>query len=428
MKMPANVVMGLQWGDEGKGKVIDILASQADVVVRSQGGNNAGHTVKVGDEVYKFHLMPSAILYKQTLCLVGCGTVMDPKSFVGELDGLQARGVPCDNLRIDPRVHIIMPWHIEIDGLMEDMKGGDDVGTTRKGIGPCYADKADRIGLRFYDLANPQLFREKAAKVGGYKNKLITQYYGGGAMDVDAIIEEYIGYGMRLAPYMDDVSVLAYEAVKAGKKVLFEGAQATLLDLDMGTYPYVTSSHPVAGGVCTGTGIGPTMIDSIIGVGKAYTTRVGKGPFPTELLDNVGDTIRERGAEYGTTTGRPRRTGWFDAVLVRHGVRVNGLTQLAINKLDTLSGLGDLKICVAYRYPDGSTTEHFPPTLEQLQECTPIYETVPGFQEDISKCRRFEELPQACKEYIIALEKLCGCPITMVGVGPARDQVLTRTK
>lgn len=365
--MSANIVIGTQWGDEGKGKVIDILASRADVVVRSQGGNNAGHTVASNGETYKLHLIPSGILYKNTLCLIGAGVVLDPKDLLGEIDDLSKRGISFDNLKIDPRAHIIMPWHIALDGLSEKFRGNKDIGTTHRGIGPTYMDKYERSGLRFYDLVHPDIFREKAKSVGELKNAIITKVYGGEAIDLDAVIEEYIGYGQRLAKYMDDVSVLTYEAKKAGKTILFEGAQATLLDIDFGTYPYVTSSHPLSAGVCTGTGVGPMTIDAIYGVAKAYTTRVGKGPFPTELNDETGDYIRNKGGEFGTITGRPRRTGWFDSVIVRHAVRVNGLSSLVINKLDTLAGLDTLKVCVAYKKPDGTIIKDFPPHLRDLR-------------------------------------------------------------
>ncbi len=424
--MPANVVVGVQWGDEGKGKIIDILASRADVVVRSQGGNNAGHTVENDGEIYKLHLIPSGILYPNTLCLIGSGVVIDPKGILAEIDGLIARGIPCENLRIDPRAHVIMPWHICLDGLSEKFRGKGDIGTTGKGIGPCYMDKAERSGLRMYDLVNPEVFKEKAKTVGELKNKIITAVYDGDAIDIDAVIAEYIGYGERLAKYIDDVSVLAFDALKADKQVLFEGAQGTLLDIDFGTYPYVTSSHPLSGGVCVGSGIGPTEINDVIGVAKAYTTRVGKGPFPTELDCEMGELIRNRGNEFGTTTGRPRRTGWFDAVILRHAVRCNGLTGLAVNKFDTISDIPTLKICVAYKKPNGEITENFPPTLEELEGCEPVYEEVPGFSGDISGCRSYDELPEACKAYIARLEEVCGCPIKMVGVGPSREQNLER--
>lgn len=424
--MPANIVIGTQWGDEGKGKVIDILASRADVVVRSQGGNNAGHTVVSNGQTYKLHLVPSGILYPDTMCLIGAGVVLDPKDFIGELDEMEHRGISTKNLKIDPRAHVVMPWHITLDGLSEKFRGGNDIGTTKRGIGPTYMDKYERCGIRICDLIDPVLFEEKARATGKLKNKIITAVYGGEAHDLDALIAEYKAYGERLKPYVADVSVLTYEAHKAGKTILFEGAQATLLDIDFGTYPFVTSSHPLSGGVCVGTGVGPKMIDNIIGVAKAYTTRVGKGPFPTELFDEIGETIRQRGGEFGTTTGRPRRTGWFDAVIVRHSVRVNGLDGLAINKLDTLSGIGDLKICVGYVKPDGTKLRDFPSSLEELADCQPIYEAFPGFDDDISGCRAFGELPETCRKYIERLEELCECKVCMVGVGPDREQQIER--
>ena len=424
--MSANVVVGVQWGDEGKGKIIDILASRADVVIRSQGGNNAGHTVESNGEVYKLHLIPSGILYKDTLCLIGSGVVVDPKVILEEIDGLKNRGITCDNLRIDPRAHVIMPWHIRLDGLSEKFRGNNDIGTTGRGIGPCYMDKSERSGIRIYDLVHPEIFAENARSAGALKNKIITDVYGGEPVDIEAVIKEYNEYGARLKKYVDDVSVLAYNAVKEDKNVLFEGAQGTLLDLDFGTYPYVTSSHPLSGGVCIGTGVGPTCIDEVIGVAKAYTTRVGKGPFPTELFDDMGDLIRNRGNEFGTTTGRPRRTGWFDSVIVRHAVRCNGLTGLAVNKFDTLSDIDTLKICVAYKKPNGDIITDFPPTLDELEGCVPVYEEVKGFTGDLSKCKSFDELPDDCQAYIRRLEELVECPIVMVGVGPSRQQNLER--
>lgn len=424
--MGTNVVVGLQWGDEGKGKIIDILAQDAEVVVRAQGGNNAGHTVQAGDEVYKLHLIPSGILYKGVDCYIGAGVVIDPKVLLEEIEGLNGRGISCENLYIDPRAHVIMPWHIERDGLMEDWRGDSDLGTTRRGIGPCYMDKVERTGIRMCDLCDENRLYDKIIQVGALKNDINTKVFGGEALDLEAVFLEYKEYGKQLSPRLADASVAAFDAIEADKNVLFEGAQATLLDIDMGTYPYVTSSHPISGGVCVGVGIGPKAIDEVIGVGKAYITRVGKGPFPTELLNDIGDTLREKGHEYGTTTGRPRRTGWFDAVLVRHGVRVNGLTQLAINKLDTLSGFDELKVCVAYQKPDGTIIKNFPPTLEELEDCTPIYETLPGFDGDLSQCTSFEELPEACRNYMTFLEKECGCPITMIGVGPARKDLIRK--
>ncbi len=425
--MSVKVVVGAQWGDEGKGKIIDILASRAQVVVRTQGGNNAGHTIESGGNVFKFHLIPSGILYHDTLCLIGSGVVIDPAVILAEIDDLVKRGILCRNLRIDPRAHVIMPWHIKLDGLEEELRGQSDIGTTRRGIGPCYMDKAERCGIRMYDLCHPDILAEKVKAVGEKKNAILQKLYGQPALSLDDIAAEYAAYGQRLREYLADVSVLTHNACNEGKAVLFEGAQGTLLDLDMGTYPYVTSSHPIAGGVCTGCGIGPTAIDEVIGVAKAYTTRVGKGPFPTELLDEMGETIRQIGHEFGTTTGRPRRVGWFDAVILRHAARTNGLTSLVVNKLDTLSGIGPLKVCVAYQKADGSRISDFPPTIEELAECTPVYEEVPGFEGDFTACRDYSALPQSCKAYIDRLEALVGCPITMVGVGPARDQSLERT-
>jgi adenylosuccinate synthase len=424
--LPSKVVVGAQWGDEGKGKTIDILASRADVVVRAQGGNNAGHTVVNAGEVYKLHLIPSGILYSGTSCLIGCGVVIDPKVILEEIDSLQSRGVNCNNLSIDPRAHVIMPWHIELDGLSEKARGGSDIGTTKRGIGPCYMDKAERCGLRMYDLVHPELLTQKAAAVGEAKNKLIVGVYGGEPLDIAKIIKDYTFYGKRLSQYVADVSVLSFDAIKAGKNVLFEGAQGALLDIDLGTYPYVTSSHPTSGGCCTGSGVGPTCIGEVIGVAKAYTTRVGKGPFPTELEDQTGDFIRTRGNEFGTTTGRPRRTGWFDAVIVRHAVRINGLTSIALNKLDTLSEVKTLKICTAYKLPDGSTTSNFPPTLEELAGCEPVYEEFAGFTGDLSRCKSFDELPETAKQYVLAVEKLIDCKVSMVGIGPGRDQNIER--
>lgn len=424
--MSANIVLGTQWGDEGKGKVIDILASQADVVVRSQGGNNAGHTVASGGETYKLRLIPSGILYKNTLCLIGAGVVLDPKDFLGEIKGMQERGISCENLRIDPRTHIVLPWHITLDGLSEKFRGNNDIGTTKRGIGPTYMDKYERSGIRFYDLVHPEVFAEKARATGKLRNEIITKVFGGEAIDIEAMIKEYAEYGKELKKYMGDVSVLTYESYKAGKNILFEGAQATLLDIDYGTYPFVTSSHPVSGGVCTGVGIGPKMIDEIYGVAKAYTTRVGKGPFPTELFDETGDYIREKGFEYGTNTHRPRRTGWFDSVIMRHAVRVNGITSLAVNKLDTLAGIKALKVCIAYKNANGDIIKDFPPTLEGLDGLTPVYEEFEGFDDDISSCRKFEDLPVACKKYIERLDEICECRIGMIGVGPDREQMIMR--
>lgn len=340
---------------------------------------------------------------------------------------MNARGVTCDNLRIDARADIIMPWHRLLDRLSEEFKAkqtGVNIGTTGRGIGPCYTDKDERIGIRMYDLVHPEVLKKKIKETGELKNLIITKVYGGEACDLDAIYEEYKAYGEKLAKYMDDASVIAFEAYQAGKNVLFEGAQATLLDIDFGTYPFVTSSHPIAGGACVGTGVGPKMIDEVIGVGKSYTTRVGNGPFPTELFDETGDYIRNAGGEFGTVTGRPRRTGWFDAVVARYAVRVNGLTDVVINKIDPLRGLPKLKVCVAYKLKNGETVTEFPANFMDLVDCEPVYEEFDGFTEDITNCRSFDELPATVQAYIRELERIIECPITMLGVGPARDQVM----
>ncbi len=421
--MPAKVVLGAQWGDEGKGKIIDIYANRSDMVVRSQGGNNAGHTVITGGKTYKLHLIPSGILNPKTENIIGPGVVIDPKVLLEEADSLLAAGIGLEKLYIDARAHVIFPWHIELDALSEDARGGSDIGTTRRGIGPAYMDKAERSGIRMHDFVKPEKFEKLARAQCEAKNAVITKVYCGKALDASAIIAEYSEYAARLAPMVRDTTVTVYDAVKAGKKVLFEGAQGTLLDLDMGTYPYVTSSHPVSGGVCVGAGVGPTLIDECVGVAKAYTTRVGKGPFPTELNDEIGEQIRTRGGEFGTTTGRPRRCGWFDAVILRLSVRVNGLTSVVVNKLDTLSGLETLRICTGYTR-GGQPVADFPADLDELEECSPVYMDMPGFDEDITGIRRFEDLPQAAKDYIRELEKQIGCPVFAVGVGPDRSQLI----
>lgn len=421
--MPGKIVLGAQWGDEGKGKYIDIFASQADLVVRSQGGNNAGHTVVVGDKKYKLQLIPSGILYPNCINIIGPGVVVNPKSVLGEMDGLEERGISTKNLFIDARAHCILPWHLELDALSEKARGGDDIGTTKKGIGPTYMDKAERIGVRMHDFVDPERFEAAMTEACERKNKVITGVYGGEPIDIKAVLEEYREYAERLRSHVADTSVMTYEAIKAGKEVLFEGAQGTLLDLDMGTYPYVTSSHPVSGGCCIGSGVGPTAVNEIVGICKSYTTRVGKGPFPTELFDETGDYIRNAGFEFGTVTGRPRRTGWFDAVIARYAVRVNGLTEMVINKIDPLCGLPKLKVCVAYDFKGQRITE-FPANFADLEDCKPIYEEFEGFTEDITACRTFDELPKSVQSYIQSLEEIIGCPVRMLGVGPGRDQVV----
>ena len=425
------VVLGTQWGDEGKGKIIDIEASQAQVVVRSQGGNNAGHTVVAEGQTFKLHLVPSGILYKDARCYVGAGVVMDPVDFLGEIDTLSKQGVSVLDsagdvrLLVDYRAHIIMPWHITLDGLSEEYRGGSDIGTTKRGIGPCYSDKYERSGIRLCDLIEPEILKAKLYAAGKLKNDIIVKIYGGTPHNLDEVYEAYAGYGKLLKPHAADISVLTCQAVREGKRVLFEGAQATLLDIDFGTYPYVTSSHPVTGGVCSGIGIGANAIGEVIGVAKAYTTRVGKGPFPTELDNETGERIRTAGGEFGTTTGRPRRTGWFDAVIVKHSVRVNGTTSLAINKLDTLSGLSELKLCVGY-VKNGVSIADFPPSIEMLEGCEPVYETFAGFDEDISDVRNFEDLPKNAQMYMLRIEEACDCKISAIGVGPGREQTINR--
>ena len=423
--MSTKVVIGAQWGDEGKGKIIDILAQDSEVVVRSSGGNNAGHTVEADGVEYKLHLTPSGILNPETLCIIGPGVVLDPKVLLEELAMFNSRGVVTDNLKIDYRTHIIMPYHIVLDGLMEQARGKGDIGTTKKGIGPCYMDKTERIGIRFCDFLDEEEFAERTRANVEIKNKIITKIYDGEALDAEKIIEEYSLYREQLKKYAADTTVLLYDAIKEGKKVLFEGAQGTLLDLDIGTYPYVTSSHPISGGVCVGTGIGPTMIEECVGVMKAYTTRVGKGPFPTELFDETGERIRNVGHEYGSTTGRPRRCGWFDAVISKFGVRTSGLTTIALNKLDTLAGIETLKICVAYKKGEEIITE-FPASLKELSECEPVYEELPGWSEDISGIRTYEELPLNVRNYVERVEELCGAKVGMIGVGPGRHQNILR--
>lgn len=423
--MAAKVIIGAQWGDEGKAKIIDILSEKADVVVRSQGGNNAGHTVAVDNEVYKFHLVPSGILYPGTLCIVGNGVVIDPEGILKEIDMLHEKGISTDQLRISLRAHLVMPYHKILDAVKEKHRGDASIGTTKKGIGPCYMDKVERSGIRVCDLLHPEVFKEKVRQNCEVKNAMITNVYGGTeTVDPEEIIETYFAFAKRLEKYFADTTVLVHEAIEADKNVVFEGAQASLLDIDLGTYPYVTSSHPVAGGVCIGSGIGPTSIDSCIGVMKGYTTRVGKGPFPTELEDEVGKHIRDIGHEFGTTTGRARRCGWFDAVIGKFAVRTSGITSIALNKIDVLANLEKVKICVAYK-KDGETLKEFPASLEELAKCEPVYEVMDGWG-DISHIREYNELPDSVKAYIKRVEELCGAEVTMVGVGPERAHNIFR--
>ncbi|GFR35129.1 adenylosuccinate synthase [Thermobrachium celere] len=427
--MSGLVVIGAQWGDEGKGKITDFLAEGADVVVRYQGGNNAGHTVEVLDKKYKLHLIPSGILYDTKLCVIGNGVVIDPKAFFDELSYLEKEGVKVseDKLIVSDRAHIIMPYHKLIDRLSEQMRGNKDIGTTGKGIGPCYTDKHERTGIRVCDLLNKETLKEKLEINIAAKNRIIKEVYGGEELNFDEVYKEYVEYGERLRPFVKDTSVVLYDAIKSGKKVLFEGAQGTLLDIDYGTYPYVTSSHPISGGVCVGAGIGPTMITNAIGVCKAYTTRVGKGPFPTELFDEMGDYIREKGFEYGTTTGRARRCGWLDLVILKYAVRISGLTSLAITKLDTLAGIEKIKVCVGYEL-DGKVIDYFPASLEDLERCKPIYKEFEGWDNSVEGAKTFDDLHENAKKYLRFIEEYTGTRVSIVSVGPNRSQTMVINK
>ncbi|MBQ4092287.1 MAG: adenylosuccinate synthase [Firmicutes bacterium] len=423
--MPAIILIGSQWGDEGKGKITDFLAERSDVIVRSQGGNNAGHTVISGNEEYKLHLIPSGILYKDSLNIIGNGVVIDLAVLLDEMDQLKERGVSFDHFYISDRAHLILPYHKVLDGLEEDAKGDAKIGTTKRGIGPAYADKVNRVGIRVCDLMEFDEFERKLKVVLKQKNTLLEKVYDHAPLDEAEIVAEFKVLAERVRPYVADTSVLLDGVLKDNKKVLFEGAQAVHLDIDHGTYPFVTSSSPAAGGALTGTGVGPTKIDQVIGVAKAYTTRVGEGPFPTELFDETGEELRKVGHEYGVTTGRPRRCGWLDAVLLRYSVRVSGVTDLALTKLDVLDGLDEIKVCVGYRYGEEELSE-FPASLKRMENCVPVYETLPGWKEDITKCSSYDELPENAKAYIARVEELTGAPVSIVAVGPERNQTIVR--
>ena len=421
--MSTVVLIGAQWGDEGKGKVTDYLSQKADMVVRYQGGNNAGHTVVVDDDEFKLHLIPSGILYKDKLCLIGNGVVIDPSVLMGELKGLQERGINTDNLRISTRAHVILPYHVEMDKAEEKSKGNKKIGTTCRGIGPTYMDKSARVGVRIIDLIEEDRLSEMLEMNVKTKNKMLTRVYDSQSFEFDEVLEIAKGYAQDLSKYVTDTSLLVNEAIDEGKNVLFEGAQGTLLDLDHGTYPYVTSSNPVAAGACLGAGVGPTKIDKVLGVVKAYTTRVGEGPFLTELRDSLGELIRQNGREFGTTTGRPRRCGWYDAVITRYAVRINGLTYLAVTKLDVLTGLDKLKICTGYKYKD-EIIKDFPCSLKTLSNCDPVYEEMPGWQEDISGAKSFADLPLNAQRYLERIAELAGVPVAVIGVGMKRSQTI----
>jgi adenylosuccinate synthase len=418
--MSTVVVVGTQWGDEGKGKITDFLAEQAEVVARYQGGNNAGHTILIENKKYKLHLIPSGIFYEDKICVVGNGLVVDPAALIKEIEYIHENGFSTKNLRVSDRAHIIMPYHLLLDGLEEERRV-HKIGTTRKGIGPCYMDKAARSGLRFADLLDAEVFRSKLQALLQEKNELIQKVYGAESLDFEPMFEQYLQYAEILRPYVTDTSVVLNDAIDAGKKVLFEGAQGVMLDIDQGTYPYVTSSNPTAGGVCIGSGVGPTKIKRVIGVAKAYTTRVGDGPFPTELHDEIGQRIREIGKEYGTTTGRPRRVGWFDTVVIRHARRVSGITGLSLNSLDVLSGLETVKICTSYKLR-GEIIEHYPANLNLLAECEAVYEEMPGWDADLGNVRSLDELPETTRNYLNRLAELTGVPIAIFSVGRNREQ------
>ena len=418
------VIVGTQWGDEGKGKIVDLLAEHAHMVVRFQGGNNAGHTMVVDGEQFICHLIPSGILQDKT-CIIGNGVVVDPAVLLEEIDNLKSRGINIgeDRLMISERAHLIMPYHRSVDHAREQFKGDKKIGTTGRGIGPAYEDKATRRGIRFVDLLDPEVFAEKVHIILDEKNFYLKNYLSADILDAQEIIDQYRVYADRLAPHVANVSVLINEAIKNGQHVMFEGAQGTHLDIDHGTYPFVTSSNTVAGNACCGSGVGPRQIDEVIGIVKAYTTRVGAGPFPSELFDDIGNQIQEKGAEFGATTGRRRRCGWLDTVILRNAVRLNGLTGLAITKLDVLDGLESVKICAAYEY-QGDIIKDFPASLDVLADCKPVYETLPGWAEDTSKMRKLEDFPTNARSYLDRMAELAETEVQIVSIGPDRDQTI----
>ncbi|PTI83474.1 adenylosuccinate synthase [Staphylococcus xylosus] len=419
--MSSIVVVGTQWGDEGKGKITDFLAEQADVIARFSGGNNAGHTIKFGGETYKLHLVPSGIFYKEKLAVIGNGVVVDPVALLKELDALNERGISTDNLRISNRAQVILPYHIKQDEYEEERRGDNKIGTTKKGIGPAYVDKAQRIGIRVADLLDKETFERLLKDNIEYKGAYFEGMFGKPCPSFDEIFEAYYAAGQRLAPFVTDTAKVLDDAFVAEEKVLFEGAQGVMLDIDHGTYPFVTSSNPVAGNVTVGGGVGPTFVSKVIGVCKAYTSRVGDGPFPTELFDDDGHHIREVGREYGTTTGRPRRVGWFDSVVLRHSRRASGITDLSINSIDVLTGLKEVKICTAYEL-DGKEITEYPANLKDLQRCKPIFETLPGWTEDVTDCRSLDELPDNARRYLERISELSDVKISIFSVGPDRNQ------
>ncbi|MEV4612176.1 adenylosuccinate synthase [Kitasatospora sp. NPDC049258] len=421
--MPALVLVGAQWGDEGKGKATDLLGGSVDYVVRYQGGNNAGHTVVIGDQKYALHLLPSGILSSNVVPVIGNGVVIDPGVLLSELSGLNERGIDTSKLLISGNAHLITPYHRTLDKVTERFLGKRRIGTTGRGIGPAYADKINRVGIRVQDLFDESILRQKVEAALHDKNQLLVKLFNRRAIPAELVVEEYLGYADKIRPFLSDTTLVLDEALKANKVVLLEGGQGTLLDVDHGTYPFVTSSNPTAGGACTGAGIGPTKIDRVIGILKAYTTRVGSGPFPTELLDEDGDALRRIGGERGVTTGRDRRCGWFDAVIARYATRVNGLTDFFLTKLDVLTGWEQIPVCVAYEI-DGRRVEELPYNQSDFHHAKPIYETLPGWTEDISKAQTFADLPKNAQAYVKALEEMSGAPISAIGVGPGRTETI----
>ncbi|MFI2608128.1 adenylosuccinate synthase [Kitasatospora sp. NPDC018619] len=421
--MPALVLVGAQWGDEGKGKATDLLGGSVDYVVRYQGGNNAGHTVVIGDQKYALHLLPSGILSPNVTPVIGNGVVIDPAVLLSELAGLNDRGIDTSKLLISGNAHLITPYHRTLDKVTERFLGKRRIGTTGRGIGPTYADKINRVGIRVQDLFDESILRQKIEAALHDKNQILVKLYNRRTIPADLVVEEYLGYAEKIKPFLADTTLVLDEALKADKVVLLEGGQGTLLDVDHGTYPFVTSSNPTAGGACTGAGIGPTKIDRVIGILKAYTTRVGSGPFPTELLDEDGEALRRIGGERGVTTGRDRRCGWFDAVIARYATRVNGLTDFFLTKLDVLTGWEQIPVCVAYEI-DGKRVEELPYNQSDFHHAKPVYETLPGWTEDISKAKTFAELPKNAQAYVKALEEMSGAPISAIGVGPGRDETI----
>ena len=423
--MPATVVVGAQWGDEGKGKIVDLLAQQSDLVCRYQGGPNTGHTIVVGDETFKIRQIPTGIIARKP-CVIGNGCVIDPEVLIGELDRFEQLGYPVDEVHLSGNAHLIMPWHVAIDQASERRLGKLQIGTTKRGVGPAYADKASRIGIRVQDVLDPKILRQKIEVALAEKNLWLERIYEVEPFELEDVATRYEEYARKLRPHIADTSLIVDEALRAGREVLFEGAQATLLDLDHGTYPFVTSSNPTAAGAAIGTGIGPTRIDTVIGVAKAYVTRVGEGPFPSEIEEPEQSRIRELGGEFGTVTGRGRRCGWLDLVALRYAVRVNGLDRLALTKLDVLSNFAEIPVCVRYRLPDGTETEHFPAHQSDFHAARPVYETLAGWEDDLERCSSVDELPETARAYVDFVERELDVAVTLVGTGAERESVLTR--